>query len=276
MSVAEPLLIVPYWFSAASYVLVVETDVAGSESLTFGGSLNTSGRNYWATGDGQSDASTLGGPGDLLALLETCLETHSGITTASVSISSSTFLVSATLDSGDNTMKLLWDHGSTTLPKAIFGWDASDASFAATQTGANYPYGLWRPGMAIWEDSRWLSRSLRGSAYTMSGKCRTSDFGTGEDGRRINWQLLGKEKILQEYEAAAETNNSLEYIWEERLGAGSYARLYADESNISGGTANYDLIVAPTPMFDKGKCWQRNRRHDIYFDAALDMRKVTS
>jgi len=225
-------ILAPTRFAATAYVLRVEVDGGAPEDLDFPatGTLSTT-RNYYPTGDAQADGDdAVNGSADLLTLLKATLETHSLVTTATVTISSTTFLISVTTDA--TTQQILWDHGNTTLDKAIFGYDASTAD-SATVTAENYPAGLWRPQQPISFDSRDRQPIVGGISRSMSGQSRTSNFATANKEREISFLRVTKERTLIEYEAAAETNNSFEYVWSNSIGVGRRFRVYADELTIS-------------------------------------------
>lgn len=263
---AYPSIVIPYRFSATSYVLRVETE-GGPEDLPFGGSLTTT-RNYWCYGDEQADADGgVGGEGDTLEILKTCLEEHSGITSASVSLSLSTFLISIGIDAGDDsTIKILWDHANTTLPKAIFGFDASDSALAATQTADNMPYGIWTPEREPVSPLSWETPLVGGMSRTMSGLCRTSNFGSPERVRTIDFEYIPLSKILMDYEDADATNNSLQYLWENSMMLGRRFRYYEDATNQS-----YDLCT----MTDLHTPYRWNRGSRIFWDVSLPMMEST-
>jgi hypothetical protein len=101
-----------------------------TETLTF-----TSPQGYgWMSGDGQASSTPAdyGNVADALELLETCLETHSEIGVATVSLVN--HRVQITHDSL-GTLNLLWADGATTLDGRWFGWTTAS-------TGAEPAAGL--------------------------------------------------------------------------------------------------------------------------------------
>lgn len=147
MAATNALVAWPVIFGAASYNLRVS--ISGVQATcTFS---VTSGRYYWAVGDAQADASTLGGVGDLLDRLRACIASHPSAPTVTVTLDAN-WNIRVAVASG--TVQILWASGLTTLQAATFGWTQLDTGAAAAITAPNVPMGLWRPQRPIWEDGR--------------------------------------------------------------------------------------------------------------------------
>lgn len=217
----------PIRFDAASKIVRV----------TLGGTADditlsvTVGRNYYVSGDDQADSSTDGGTGDLVAMLETALDTHVNNGGAfTVALDSDNFI---TVSHSSQTFQLLWAHANTTLDPTIFGFTAAaypPTVPGSTTTAPDEVDGLWAPGHAYTEDSRDRQPYMISSGTTMSGLRRTSRLSTPKKRREVSWSLLDKAKILDEYVSATEPYGAFERAWSQALSLGRQFRLYDDET----------------------------------------------
>ncbi|MBK6683991.1 MAG: hypothetical protein IPG45_05915 [Deltaproteobacteria bacterium] len=260
-------------FGASSYVLRVLYNGV-TENLTFSVTPN---RFYWAVGDGQADAATLGGQGDLLRVLELCIETHSGAPSVTVTLDSNYRLRVAV---AANTIQLLWSHASTTLDTAgiggvnPFGY-SGDTSLAAAVVSASMPAGLWRAQRPIWNDGRPQRPMIGGAARTMTGLVRVSDFGTMARERGIYFGRLPQTVVLNEYAPSTALYGTLEYAWHNAIGIGRPFRLYEDEGQLATGTSAYTLWRTTS----KARPYQRlsdDPPESLYYAARFMGAEVTS
>jgi hypothetical protein len=221
----------PIVFSAASYVLRVTIGTT-TENLTF---AVTPGRYYWLTGDGQADASTNGGVGDLLAVLRSCITSHSDVGTITVSLTSG-FRVQV-VTSSIATINILWGNSATTLDATIFGWPQSNtANTGATLTAPNQGRGLWRCGKPISEpDTRRRRAYLGGIAESMGGAYRVSNFGEATRTRDLAFRLLDRSVALDEYASSTTPYNTWEQAWAS-MRLGRPVRIYPDDASITSSS----------------------------------------
>lgn len=268
--VANAMIAWPVTFSASSYVLRVLYNGVTSD-LTF---TVTAGRYYWAVGDAQADASTLGGVGDLLERLRVCLATHPGAPSVTVSLDANWRLRVAV---AANTIQLLWSHANTTLDTAglgganPFGYNG-DTSLASAVVSASMPQGLWRPQRAIWVDDRPMRPMVGGVGRTLSGAARVSDFGTMARERPLFFGRLRQDVILTEYAPSTALWGSLEYAWQNAMGIGRPFRLYEDETTRTSSSYTLWRTVS------KARPWQRNGQDPpeaLYYSARLLGAEVT-
>lgn len=212
----------PVVFSAGSYVLRVSiSGVAADCTFTV-----TADRYYWSAGDGQADASTLGGVGDLLEALETCIETHSSAPTCTVTLTSD-FFINVAVAAG--TIQILWSHANTTLDPLVFGFADASTATAASVTGTSVPHGLWRAGRPINEDGRPQVDIVGGVNMSLSGAVRVARFGVMPASRDIFFDRLLPATTLTEF--ATYATSSLEYAWIYGISLGRPFRLYLDETD---------------------------------------------
>lgn len=253
MAVPNALVAWPIRFAATSYQLVVAIGgVTTTLSFPASGTL-TVGRDYWMIDDSQADAVTVGGNGSLLTLLKATIDSHASANTATVTLTSD-FKVNVAMSAG--TVQILWDHGSTTLSKAIFGFAASTA-LASPVTGENVPYGIFRPGKPMAVDDRNRQPIVSGIARTMSGKPRFANLVTAPlKERDIKFEYLNKNVALTEYLEATNPTGSFEYFWINSASLGRTFRLYDDET--SRTSTSYDLYQI-TDLEDQLRRMDSNR-----------------
>ena len=204
MTAAWNLWASPIRFAATSYVLRVTAN-ATTENLTFpaSGSLDTE-SDYWMLDDGDTSDS-------LPKLLELCLESHSQIATATVEVDTTTSTISTRLNIvTDVSAQILWTHGSTTLDKDIFGFNAGTSG---TDVDSNYmPQGLWRPRLGAFIDSRDRQPNAGGLTRALSGATRVVQNAVSPKERDIAYRYLHKSRALDEYVDALEPYNTFEKL----------------------------------------------------------------
>lgn len=224
---ANALIAHPIVFSASSYVLRA-TIASITTDLTFSVSP---GRYYWTVGDGQADADTSGGVGDLLEVLRACIATHSQAGTVTCTLVGHRVRITS---SALGTITLLWAHANTTLDGRIFGWTSSSTSASTSPiTAPNLPQGLWLPNKPVSEpDSRDRRVTLGGMAETLSGAYRVSSFGTAQRERTLSFRLLQRAVALDEYAAASAPYGTWEQAWAS-ISLGRPFRLYADDGTLT-------------------------------------------
>ena len=268
MALPDSCILTPVTFASASFVLNVTTGSNAAEDLTFGGSLNTAGRYYWTAGDGQADATTDGGLGDLAVILQTALNTHTagGGETYSVSVSSAG-VFTVTISSGD--FSLNWAAGSTTLDGTIFGWEsASVTSSGSALVAPNQAKGWWVPAKPTGPDSRERQPIVGGTRSTISGITKSTQLGTPKKTRTLSWQFLPKAKVLEESEAATEPFGSFEYNWVNSISAGDRFRYYVDSATRSATSFGlYRTRNMLDPMI-------RNEQYRVLYDVNLTVREA--
>lgn len=220
--------------AAASYVLRVQTFGGAATDLT----INlTAGRYYWPIGDGQADASTNGGVGDLLAILQTALAAHLASTTVALSAG-----LRVTITAGSGTLRILWAHANTTLPAAWFGFADADTAYFASTTGDYYPQHLWRPNKPVaYPDTRDQRVLIGGISRSLSGRVRVSNFGEPPRQRSLRFEKLLQAVVLDEYAEATALYSTWEQTWHDGIGLGRPFRLYDDEG--SRGTSDFTLYT---------------------------------
>jgi hypothetical protein len=227
-------LLAPVMMPATTYTLRVTCN-AVTETLTF-----TSPQGYgWMSGDGQASSTPAdyGNVADALELLETCLETHSEIGVATVSLVN--HRVQVTHDSL-GTLNLLWADGATTLDGRWFGWTtASTGATSGVMTAPNQPQGWWLPGRPVSEpDSRVRAVTLGGYTEALSGRMRVSHFGSSRKVRTMTFRLLPRALALAEYAAATAPYGTFEHLWSS-LSRGRPVRFYPSATALT--SSDYTL-----------------------------------
>lgn len=166
--------------SESSYDLVVAPSLGGSqETLT----LNvTAGNAYYLSGDGESD--------DLVDLLETLLNTHSGISSLELEVDNET--LQATVGLGP---AIDFADSNTTFPSWVIGMGDTDALLS---TATPSPL-VWNPGVDISFDSRDRDVLIRGRRTSLSGLVYTTNFVNAKKRRSITYELIEQEHVLEEY-----------------------------------------------------------------------------
>lgn len=275
MTVPHPILLWPIQFASTTYDLEV-TSNGTKETLTFppSGSL-TDGRNYWMSGDAQGDADGgEGGVGDLLAILEACLESHSEAPSVTVSLDAD-LMVSI---SSDQSFTIHWSDANTELDHKLFGMQ--DAALAAsgagpyTLTAGRRPFGYWRPRQPWALDSRNKRNVMTGVATSISGLVHRSRLVDRNRTRRLTWSALERARVLEEYgdddENAAgydtTQTDTFEYMWRGALTYNLPVRVYADDTDLS--TA-YGLYLCD----DLQEPWDRDQQYLVRWSCSLSLRE---
>lgn len=193
----------------------------------------TSGRDYWMSGDGDTDS----GEEDLVAYLQTLLNTNTGSTTYTVTVSATTHQVTV---SANHPFTLRWGHGATTLDPLVWGFTATDyTSSGDTRTGPNGAMGAWLPGKPCWVTDRERQPLVGGVVAALSGLQRTAVLSVPKKERDLVWRLVPQAKTLREYEAATDPYGSVEEAWLSAIGLGRTWRFYEDASVRT--TSSYSL-----------------------------------
>lgn len=262
MALPDALIAWAIRFSSTTYVIRVVVNSV-TEDLTFptsGSTLDTT-TDYFMTGDEDSV--------DLCELLETCIEQHSEVTTAAVTIDSN-FLVEVDVAAGGgSTIDLQWDHGNTTLDGTVWGFTATTGNDDPAVSDT-LPQGLWRPTRPIGIDSRDRQPLMGGVSSSVQGDTRVASFGTPYKEREITFVVMPQAKVLTEYAASSEPTGAFEYAWVNSIGLGRTFRLYADETDISTGSSAYTIYTTrelADPM-------ERSQQYNVFWEVMLKMRKT--
>ena len=205
----------------AQPVLRLDMSGSGAEDVTLATSTDT---DYFMSGDGQSD--------DLLAILDTAIETHSvgGLATSSIS----SWKIQTAIAGLGTSIQFVWSSGNTTLDPLIFGWTSSDSSTAATLTSPNEPMGWWRPGRLLSHpDERDRQIVVGGVSRSMSGVTRVSNFGTSTKERELTVRRFLRAYAKETHAAATAPYNTFESAWHRSMALGYTFRLYEDETDLS-------------------------------------------
>ena len=262
MAITNAAILYPVRFTALPLTVRVTISTV-TEDLTFG--PPTIGRNYWVAGDAVADDST--GQGDLLKMLETCLETHTSSGGVSVYIDDG--VVEILHISGN--LQIHWDNVGTTLDPTIFGWTAAAPSGNSTVVNApNAPQGRWNPGRFISKDTRNQQTIVGSVSRSITGLVRTARLALPAKERELMFELLPKSKTLDEYAVSTAPYNTAETMWRDGLSLGRPVRLYENEANIALGSAYFDVYKTTNlenPI--------RQRTSNLnYFDVSLSLVEV--
>lgn len=265
--IATPLRSTDLARTTPALTYAVRVNISGTvETLPFpaSGALIAA-RNYWMVGDGQADAGTLGGVGDLWELLRACVDAHSVACTWGASVSAGG---KGTLTSSVG-VRILWGDALTTLSAIAFGFAQTDEAFAVTTHGApSMAYGLHLPGFAPVDDTRWRQPVNRSTKQPIAGGAgRTSTFGTPQRERTITWNGISQTRALREYSPADEPRGSFESAWLEAISAGLELRYYEDAA--TRDPTSYSLAtIAPEQVDDP---LERSAQYPVEWAYHLDL-----
>lgn len=218
-----------------SYVLRVTANGV-TENLTT--PTMSAGRLYWMAGDAQADADGgVGGVGDLIAILQATLETHSELTAinSSVNLDASTNVI--TISVTGLAWTILWSHASTTLSALPWGWTQVDVSGSDVGGGLyraiapNQSYGAFLPGRALSFDSREKSAFKVRAAKSISDLQRTSRVAVGKPTRDLRFDLLAQAYALREYSPATRPTGTAEDVYLFAASVGRPVRYYPAASS---------------------------------------------
>ena len=231
MAIEKDSILWPVRFTGTSYaVKVIVGATTDTCSLTV-----TSARNYWLSGDSQADSATNNGTGDLVTILETCLNTHSATSGFSVSVTSSGALSISV--SGGLTFSIEWGDVSSTLDATIFGFEASTYnSTGSTLAAPNQTKGIWYSSKTRSTDSRDHQPVVGAVAETISGLARVSRLALPKKTREIGWTFIPQEKILIEYAASTEPSGAFESAWLDAISKGYEFRIYDNSETRTAGS----------------------------------------
>jgi hypothetical protein len=250
MTVRKDAILWPIRFDASSYGVRVTIDLT-PETLTLNVSTE---RNYFVSGDGQADAATDGGLGDLVQMLEDLLDSHSAASGAG------SFTVSVTDDgqlSIQNNMagsaqnwSIDWTNAASTLDHTIFGFlEANYSHTAGLIEAPKKTKGVWYPDRTRAIDSRDRQPTVGAVAETISGLSRASRLVAPKKTREIGWRLVPQAKALDEYADSTEPYGSFESAWVNALSYGYSFRVYDDASKRSAvGYELYRMRSLSDPM----------------------------
>lgn len=219
------LVLVPVRFAATSYAIRVTLN---SVTQTLTTPTLTVGRNYWMAGDSVADASTDGGVGDAIRLLEDTLDTHTQVGSGwSVSLSATNVVTIFHA----STFQIQWGHASTTLDEALYGFTAANwPSSPGTTTTAPYrTKHAWAPGIAPSEDTREVQEHVASMTRALSGVQRTAHLASPKKRRALAWPLIQQALVREEYASSA--GHTFETIYDERIAVGHRLRYYADATD---------------------------------------------
>jgi hypothetical protein len=243
----ELVALVPYRPAAASQVLRVSdgsTEASATVSLTVGAA-------YYMAADEQAD--------DLLEALKDALNA-TGLRAFDVTLSGQVLTVSA-----DGDFSLLYTSASTTLPAALFGFEALvDTALGSSVTApapTQYAFVAGRPVNFDTDDELDQVSAL---AETESGEARGYALATGHT-RRLRWRHLEPARVLSN-KTLAGVSYALDAFWA-AASDGSLVRIYDDaDDRIEYRTYRWRQLGRPWSPMDA----PRNTR----YEAEFTLRKV--
>jgi len=276
MALLNPIILWPVRFAATTYVLRVTCNgVAEDLNFPASGAL-TVGRNYYLSGDGAGDSDGgEGGVGDVLKILELCLESHSEAPTVTVAFDSSMRIVVTS----SKATTIHFSHVNTTLSYFIFGAEnGNEATSSGTVTFDRRAYGHWRPRQPWNEDSRERTEISTGVSTSLSGKVYRSRLTDMNKPRMLSWSVLNQARVLMEYGDDSggssvthdmSQTDTFEYMWRAALSYGWPIRIYEDDTDLS---SDYGLYLCD----DKNETWQRDQQYILLWKATLSLRKYAA
>lgn len=209
-----------YPYPLDTYAISVTID-----GLTETLSVDMSGRDSWA---GYRNF----GP-NAVSQLFAALATHTNWSTGTITVNADGTLRYAF--SGVTSVSLIWG-GLTTLPAEQFGF-VSGETYASTNDGGqqviNTPFpggGTWLPGRPASVDSRDRQRVVGGARSAISGLTRVTTFGIQAATRSLQWQLVPRDLVLQEF--ATWPVHTFEWAWLNAIGLGHEFDLYESETDL--------------------------------------------
>jgi hypothetical protein len=262
MSIPNAAILWPVRFLATSYLLRV-TIGATTTNLAFpaSGSLTVA-RDYWFSGDAQTDAGldidTATGRADLLGMLQATLRLHANGGAATVAFDAAGERIVVTFGGGQSG-SILWSNVATTLDFNIFGWGNANTASATSTTATEPCAGRWLPGRPFSFDSLDRQPIVGGVARSISGKVRISRFSTPTQDREVQFQFLDQTKVI----ASSHTYEPFSYAWYNSLSLGRPFRVYDDVDELEVYSV-YRTTSLEDPM-------QRNEQFRVWWDVSLRM-----
>lgn len=250
----------PVRFAASSFGLRIAYNGFAQQTVTVPVTID---RNYWLSGDAQTDTSA--GNGDLLRVLELALETYSlTALTATVTLNSN-FRVSIVTPSN---LTIYWSDVASTLDPMLFGFTAATFGPATSNVGANLPNGIWRPNRPISYDTRDRQPYVGGVLSAIGGLTEVSRVAVPYRTRDIDFRYLAPDRVLGEYSPVTEPTGAFEDLWD-AVTANRPLRLYPDEtSRASSGYREYRVRDLADPITREGAA-------QYWHTAALKLRRTS-
>lgn len=264
MPVTNALVLYPVRFALPTYTLRM---TAGGFPETVGPiGVNTSGRNYWMSGDTQADTDGgVGGVGDLVDMLRSLLELHVGAPVFTVSLTS-TFRLSITMSSN---FIIDWAHVGTTIDPTLFGFTAAATALGTSAESPNIPKGIFWPNRFISRDSRDQQPVVTGSAVSLNGSQRTVRMALPKKERDFEFHFLNESKVLTEFTPSTEPYGAFEYCWLDALTQGRPIRYYGNEGVRT--PSSYSLYSWRHPFEEP---WERDSSNETKYNVNLKLRKL--
>lgn len=257
--------------AATSYGLSVERST--TETLTFPTAVLTALRFYWMAGDAQADASTNDGVGDLVRLLQTCLNTHTNAAGGFTVTLSSTNRITV---SHASSFRIMWGDVATTLNAVPFGFAQSNPVGGSTSfTAPNQTRGAWCPRRVASQDTRDVLTYSVGAAVSLSGRQRVSRHAEARSTRDFEYELLLRRYALTEYADATEPTGTIEAAYRYAMSLGYPIRWYADEASRTSSSYSLYYLRAEEMTGSRLDVIDRDPRARFRWFAKLPLRSAT-
>lgn len=184
----------------------------------------------------RADGVTTSGVGDLLAQLQTALNSASGTTITDFVVTQSHTTGKVTISAGAS-FTLKWTDGGTQFDGAILGFDTSaDDTGAATYTSDDQAQGVWYPGLYPIDEgdkpAKWRTRNV-----SVSGNVDVRTLAEWTE-RSVMWEGVPRSKV---WESDAATNAAFQTLWDDAADGGS---LFYYPDNASSTVARW-VIGSP-------------------------------
>jgi hypothetical protein len=256
--------------AAAGTISVVVNAVREALPFPAAGAL-TLNRYYYVSGDGLADAATLGGQGDLIAMLQAALAAHSQAPVPVLTQDGAGFV---SFGAG-TAITIEGAHVDTTVDLTIWGLDnLGDHILGPGSTPAPYKHRRgWYPGQYQAGDSRERGRIVGGVARPVQGQPRAVALPLGPRERQLSWEVLDPHLIRTDDAAANAPWSAFETTWEEAVIPGYPLRFYQETATRTGSSFNtYSLAEFPRD----GWPWIVSSQSREFYDVSMLLVRRTS
>jgi hypothetical protein len=192
------------------------------------------GTDYWMTAT------------ELVAALQTCLNTHTATDGFAVTLTADGFI---SISCSGGSFTIAWTHQQTTVDPTIFGFELVDYTSAdgSAITAPDQAKGIWQVDQEAVFDSFDIPQVVGKVIATEGGGSRGSKHASTIFHRDIIWELVPAAKIQTRDTPADRPYGTLEYAWVNSLAKGSNFRVYDDSTINTYSTYRFRGESPPIP-----------------------------
>lgn len=169
---------------------------------------------------------------------------------------------------GTSSFSFSWQ-GATNIPANYLGFEDNTVYTSSNDGGVQAIFspsnaGIWLPNKPVSQDTFDRTTPVGGTKTAISGRSRTTHFGSQLTTRDVRWELLTREVVLEQFgEAKA---NTFEFYWLNSIAKGYEFDVY-DEVTDTYSSATYKIRSNEEPI-------TRSSQFSVRWDVSLDLVKT--